>query len=163
MKETTSLRRRDKQIGERAEIDAVIRASKVCRLALALDNEPYLLPISFGYDGEALYLHTARAGRKIDFFEGNPRVCFEFEGPCEVVGREDVACGWTMHYASVIGYGTLSELTSADDKRFGLNQIMHHYSGRDWTFPAKGLAPTRVWRIAIESLSGKRSPAPPAD
>ena len=37
------------------------------------------MPVSFGYDGAALYFHTAPKGRKIDFIEANNRVCFEFE------------------------------------------------------------------------------------
>jgi nitroimidazol reductase NimA-like FMN-containing flavoprotein (pyridoxamine 5'-phosphate oxidase superfamily) len=64
-----------------------------------------------------------------------------------------------MNYSSVIGYGTLRELVTDEEKRFGLNQIMRHYSGRDWEFPASELPPTRLWRIDIESLSGKCSPA----
>jgi len=153
------MRRKEKQIIDPEEMDALIRNCEICRLALALDNEPYLVPVNFGYDGEAIYLHTATSGRKIEFFETNPRVCFELEGDCELVSDPQVACRWTMHFNSVIGYGSISELVSDEEKRFGLNQIMRHYSGSDWEFADRELPPTRVWRIAIESLSGKRSPA----
>lgn len=154
------MRRHDKQITDPEEIDAIIRASKVCRLALALDNEPYLVPVNFGYDGQALYLHTAAAGRKIDFFENNPRVCFAFETEHQLLEDPQVACRWTMLYASVIGYGTIRELETEDEKRFALNRIMLQYSGRDdWSFADRELPATRLWRIEIESLSGKRSPA----
>jgi len=153
------MRRQDKQILDPAEIDAIIYKAEICRLALAIDNEPYLVPLNFGYDGEAIYLHTAGSGRKITFFETNPRVCFEFEGDCELVVDPHKACRWTMLFSSVIGYGRISELVSDEEKRFGLNQIMRHYSGTDWEFSASELPPTRLWRIAVESLSGKRSPA----
>jgi uncharacterized protein len=153
------MRRHDKQIIDPTEIDSIIRRSEVCRLALALDNEPYLVPVNFGYDRAAIYLHTATSGRKITFFETNPRVCFEFEGECQLVSDAKKACRWTMNYSSVIGYGTIRELVSEEEKRFGLNQIMRHYSGRDWPISASELPPTRLWRIEIESLSGKRSPA----
>jgi len=154
------MRRHDKLITDPDDLDAIIRASQVCRLALAIDNEPYLVPVNFGYDGQAIYLHTATAGRKIDFFEANPRVCFALEAEHQLLEDEQTACRWTMHFASVIGYGTISELVTAEEKRFGLNQIMHHYSGRnDWSFDDKELPPTRLWRIEIETMSGKRSPA----
>jgi len=152
-----TMRRHDKEIRSRAEIDAVIRAADICRLALARDNEPYLVPVSFGYDGRALYLHTAGMGRKIDFIEANNRVCFELEANVALVKNESEACDWTFSFESVIGYGTVRELTRPDEKNHALNQIMHHYSGREWDIPGHRAATTRVWRIDIESVTGKRS------
>ena len=154
------MRRLDKQVIDPDEIDQIIRSCQVCRLALALDNEPYLVPVNFGYDGQAIYLHTAATGRKIEFFEENPRVCFGFESDHQLLDDPQTACRWTMNYSSVIGYGTIRELVSEEEKRFGLNQIMRHYSGRgDWNFGERDLAPTRLWRIDIESVSGKKSPS----
>jgi hypothetical protein len=43
-----------------------------------------------------------------------------------------------------------------------LNQIMRHYSGREWDIDEAAMATTRVWRISIESLTGKRSQEKPA-
>jgi nitroimidazol reductase NimA-like FMN-containing flavoprotein (pyridoxamine 5'-phosphate oxidase superfamily) len=47
------MRRTEKEIG-RAEIDAIIRRSQVCRLGLSDQGEPYVVPLCFGYDGQAL-------------------------------------------------------------------------------------------------------------
>jgi len=152
-----TMRRRDKEICTREEIDAVIRAADVCRLALARGNEPYLVPVSFGYDGKALYIHTAAKGRKIDFIEANNRVCFELEADVALVGNEGEACEWTFSFQSVIGYGTVRELTRPEEKKHALNRIMRHYSGREWEIPENRAATTRVWRIDIESVTGKRS------
>lgn len=151
------MRRSDKEITERSEMDAIIRGAQVCRLAFAKNDEPYLVPISFGYDGSALYFHTALVGRKLDFVEANPRVCFEFEGNVELVDHPEIACKWTYAFESVIGYGTMTELIEPEDKAHGLNQIMRQYSGRDWPMDAKAVTGTRVWRLDVESLSGKRS------
>ena len=152
-----TMRRRDKEICTREEIDAVIRAAEVCHLALARGNEPYLVPVSFGYDGKALYIHTAAKGRKIDFIEANNRVCFELEADVALVRNEGEACEWTFSFQSVIGYGVIAELTRLDEKAHALNQIMRHYSGREWDIPGNRAATTRVWRIEIESVKGKRS------
>ena len=151
------MRRRDKEIGSREEIDAIIRSAEICRLAFAADYEPYVVPVSFGYDGEALYIHTAKTGRKIDFIERNDRVCFEFETNVRLHKDERDACKWTFSFASVIGYGTISELTAIEEKAAGLNRIMEHYSGREWTIEPAAVATTRVWRIAVESVTGKCS------
>lgn len=151
------MRRSDKEISERSEMDAIIRSAQICRLAFAADNEPYMVPISFGYDGKALYFHTALSGRKIDFVLANSRVCFEFEGQSELVDHPDIACKWTYAFESVIGYGEMLELTKPEDKIHGLNQIMRQYSGREWPMDAKAITGTRIWRLEIETMSGKRS------
>jgi len=156
------MRRSDKEIGPREEIDAIIRSAEVCRLAFAADNEPYVVPISFGYDGAALYIHTAKTGRKIDFIERNSRVCFEFESNVKLRKDEGDACKWTFSFESVIGYGTVTELASVDDKARGLNEIMRHYSGREWDIEPPQVKTTRVWRIAIDSVTGKRSSEKPS-
>ncbi len=152
-----TMRRHDKEIRSREEIDAIIRTADVCRLAFARDNEPYLVPVSFGFDGESIYFHTAPKGRKIEFIEANSRACFEFEADVALVRNPEDACAWTFSFRSVIGYGTVFELESSEDKNRALNQIMLHYSGREWNIPDHRTAATRVWRIDIESLTGKRS------
>ncbi len=150
------MRRKDKQITSRADIDAIIRGSQVCHLAFAVDNEPYVVPISFGYDGEAFYFHTANKGKKLDCIDANPRVCFQFERDVQLVTDVVDACKWTVEYESVIGWGAVAEALTDDDKIHGLNQIMLQYSGKSWTFGARMLENTRVWRLDVESVTGKR-------
>jgi nitroimidazol reductase NimA-like FMN-containing flavoprotein (pyridoxamine 5'-phosphate oxidase superfamily) len=151
------VRRRDKEITSRLEIDSIIRNSLVCRIALANHNEPYVVPVSFGYDGQAIYIHTAKSGRKIDFIEANSRVCFELETNVSLEADDSDACKWTFEFESVIGYGTIIELKTAEDKSRGLNQIMLHYSGHEWDIDQAATATTRVWRIDVESVAGKCS------
>jgi nitroimidazol reductase NimA-like FMN-containing flavoprotein (pyridoxamine 5'-phosphate oxidase superfamily) len=155
------MKRRDREITKRDEIDAIIRAAEVCRVAFADNNEPYIVPVSFGYDGEALYIHTAKTGRKLDFIAANNRLCFELEANVAIQAHDTEACDWTFYFESVIGYGTISELTENRDKTHGLNQIMLHYSKREWKIEEAQIATTRVWRIEIESLTGKRSAEKP--
>ena len=157
------MRRHDKEVTSRLEIEAIIRSALVCRIALAKNDEPYLVPVSFGYDGKALFIHTANHGRKIDFIEANQRVCFEFEANVSLQVDASNACRWTFEFESVIGYGRVIELETSEDKARGLNQIMLHYSGRKWEIDDAAISTTRVWRIEIESVTGKRSLEKPAD
>jgi nitroimidazol reductase NimA-like FMN-containing flavoprotein (pyridoxamine 5'-phosphate oxidase superfamily) len=151
------MRRHDKEITSREEIDAIIRAAQVCRIAFADGDEPYVVPVSFGFDGEALYIHTAKVGRKLDFIAANNRVCFELENDVFLQVDDTDPCKWTFAFESVIGYGAITELESAEDKAGGLNQIMLHYSDREWDLEPSTTAATRVWRIKIDSLTAKRS------
>jgi len=151
------MRRTDREISTRSEIDEVIRDSQVCHLAVAAEGDPYVVPVSFGYDGVAVYFHTASDGKKIDIINSNPRVCVEFERNVRLVTDESDPCRWSFSFESVIGYGAAVELRDQEEKAHGLNQIMLHYSGREWQFDAAMLAGTRVWRVLLESVTGKRS------
>ena len=153
------MRRSDREVTDLASIHAIVDACLVCRVGLAVDGEPYVVPVSFGFDGESVYFHTALDGRKIDMMAANPRVCVQFERGVELVTDPEDACAWTFHYESVIGFGSVVELIDEPDKSRGLNQIMKHYSGRDWVLDPARLASTRVWRVDLDELTGKRSEA----
>ncbi len=151
------MRRTDREVTARAEIDAIIRGSLVCRVASAKDNLPYLVPLCFGYDGMRLYLHTASDGKKIEHVEADQQVCLEFERNVELRRDPRSACKWSMAYESVIGYGTISELVGPAAKERALTEIMRQYSGNNWPLDATSVAAVRVWRIDIASPTGKRS------
>ena len=151
------MRRNEKEITQRQEIDLVIHDCDVIHLALALHNEPYVVPLNFGYDGRWIYIHTAREGRKIDFIETNPRVCFALERRVRVMPHDTRPCKWSCAFESVIGNGVIAELQDLEQKINGLNQIMKHYSPESWAFDSKAVEATRVWRIEIQQVTGKRS------
>jgi nitroimidazol reductase NimA-like FMN-containing flavoprotein (pyridoxamine 5'-phosphate oxidase superfamily) len=156
------MRRTDKEIRSREEIDAIIRGSDVCRIAMAMDEMPYIVPVSFGYDGESIYIHTAKEGKKIDYFKNNNNICFEFERDVKLFRNPDTACKWTFSYESVIGFGKIYELESVEQRETGLNKVMSHYSGMEWVFGEDRLKNIRVWKIEIASMTGKRSIKLPA-
>jgi len=120
------------------------------------------VPMSFGYDGAALYLHAAMEGRKIGFLEANPQVCFEFERNVELRRDPESACKWSFDFESVIGYGTLGELVEPAQQEHALNEIMRQYSGRSWPFDDTAVVKVRVWKITITSLTGKQSRPKPS-
>jgi hypothetical protein len=151
------MRRTDKEIVSRKEIDEIILGSQVCRIALAMDNIPYIVPVSFGYDHHSIYIHTAIEGKKMNYIRNNNNVCFEFERNVTLNKDPDNACKWTFAYESVIGFGKIYELDSKDLIRNGLNAIMRQYSGREWVFAEDKLNNIKVWRIEINSITGKRA------
>jgi len=151
------MRRTDKQIINKVEIEQIIKNALVCRLALCKDNIPYLVPVSFGYDGKCLYAHTAKEGRKIGFIQANNLVCFEFDINVKTIEHESIACKWTTTYQSVIGYGRITEITDFNECAYALNQIMLQYSGKEWELTEKMLGTVKMWKIEIDEMSGKES------
>ena len=150
------MRRNDKAIIDRAAIDAIIRRATVCRLGLCDGDQPYVVPLCFGYDGASLYLHSAPAGFKLDLLRKNPRVCVEFDIDTELVRGAD-ACAWGMKFRSVIAFGTAAIVADADEKRRSLTAIMRQYGSDAADFADAAVAGTTIVRVAIASMTGKES------
>ena len=77
------MRRKDREITGRENIEPILRACKTCRVAMIADGAPYVVPLNFGYtwddDGLTLYFHSGLKGKKIDALRADPRVCFELD------------------------------------------------------------------------------------
>lgn len=150
------MRHKDQEIKDRAEIDELIRGSTVCRLGLADGGTPYVVPMCFGYDGTNLFFHSARAGMKIDILKKNDRICFEFDEYGEIE-KADKPCDFGISYKSVIGFGRATLLQDEDEKRKALDAIMAQYTDVEFDYPPPMLKAVAVFRIDIESITGKRS------
>ncbi len=150
------MRRTDKAITDRNLIDSIIHKSLVCRIAIYDGEMPYVVPLSFGYDGKNIYLHSAKEGRKIDILKRNPRLCFEFDTQCEVLPAEK-ACSFTMRYRSVIGYGKAHFLEDIGEKIAAIRIIMNHYTDKTFTFTEDDVKNIAVIRVEIEEITGKQS------
>ena len=150
------MRRSEKEISQETDVEAIIRKSLVCRLGLAIDGQPYVVPLCFGYRQKALYLHGAHEGRKMEIIRQNPRVCFEFDLGVAIIEAPG-ACGWGMRYQSVIGFGRAEVLVDEDEKRQGLEIIFSHYSDRPAQFTEQAVKATTVIRVAVEEMTGKQS------
>jgi nitroimidazol reductase NimA-like FMN-containing flavoprotein (pyridoxamine 5'-phosphate oxidase superfamily) len=150
------MRRSDRGITDRREIEAILQEATVCRVGITDGNGPYIVPLSFGYDNGALWIHSANEGRKIDMLRKDPRCCFEVD-ICDRLVRGDSPCSWGMRYRSVIGYGRAVFVDNREEKRCGLNFIMQHYGGGTHEFSENDLRTVTVIRIDIESMTGKKA------
>jgi nitroimidazol reductase NimA-like FMN-containing flavoprotein (pyridoxamine 5'-phosphate oxidase superfamily) len=155
------MRRQDKTIDDPDELHRILDDAFVVHLGLVDNGRPYVVPLNFGREGDVLYVHCASEGRKLRCLAAQSAVCVEVEKLIRVT-KGETACGaWTSHYESVIGFGTARIVESNDERERGLQAIMAKYSGRrDWSFKPETLAKTVVVRVDLETISGKRSPAP---
>ena len=73
------MRRGEREIKDRKEIEAIIERANVCRIGLSDGKMPYVIPMDFGYKDNCLYFHCAREGKKIDIIKRNNSACFEMD------------------------------------------------------------------------------------
>jgi nitroimidazol reductase NimA-like FMN-containing flavoprotein (pyridoxamine 5'-phosphate oxidase superfamily) len=150
-----AMRRRDREITDRAEIDAIIRSAKVMHLALADNNVPFLVPVFCAYDGTALYFHSAQAGTKIDIMKRNSNVCFEMSVDHGVI-ESGMACDFEAKHRTVIGFGRATFVEDEAEKIKAIDMVVARLSSKTFEYPKANLKRTAVIRIDIESIRGKK-------
>ncbi len=70
------VRRKDREITDPAALRNVLKSTSYVTVAMSLDNESYLVSLSYGYDeaNHCLYFHCASEGKKLVFLKANCRV-----------------------------------------------------------------------------------------
>jgi uncharacterized protein len=150
------MRRKDKEVTDQRIIQELLSTAEVLRLAMVDGGEPYIVPLNYGFRDNALYIHSAAVGRKLDILKGNNRVCFEVEGESAIV-RHKEPCRWDTKSRSIVGYGRVEILTDYEEKKRGLDIILAHYGkpGPN-AYNEKELQAVVILRIPIESITCKQ-------
>ena len=155
--------RREQQITDINEIIDILEKSKVVHVGMIDGDEPYVVPMNYGYIFEegklTLYLHGAKRGRKIDALMANPKVFFEM--CCDVTPFEgDVACRYGTTYASIMGRGLASVIEDVEEKKKALTLLMKAQTGKDFTFEDKLTTVVSIIRIDTLEFTAKKRPFP---
>lgn len=111
------------------EIDRVLSASRVCRIALNDGAAPYIIPMCFGYNLSGgkleLYFRCDDKGKKMELLKSNNNAAFEVDKLLDIVSDEEL--GFTVpSYQSITGVGVIEVITGIE-KITGLDYIMKKY------------------------------------
>jgi uncharacterized protein len=150
-----AMRRSDREITDRAEIDAILARGKVMHLALVDGDTPFLVPVFYAYDGDALFFHSAKSGSKISILRRNPKVCFEVSLDHGVIEDQE-ACDFEARHRTVIGLGQASFVSEDAAKIAILDRIVAQFTEQHFEYPQANLDRTAVIRIDIDSIKGKK-------
>lgn len=161
-------RRKDRAVEDAAWIKALLRRAAVAVLAAESGGQPYAHANLFAYDeaANAIYLHTAGEGRTRATLEANPRVCLSVHEMGRLLPAS-TAFNMSVEYASVIVFGRASVVSDPAAAERGLQLLLDKYFAHlkpdaDYRPIAPDeLARTAVYRIDIETWSGKRKQAEP--
>lgn len=141
---------------EQEKIDAVIQQALYCHIAFSVDDQPYVIPVSYGYQDNTLYFHCGPKGKKLDMLEKNPLIGFSVEHQVELKEAKS-ACKYSMLYASVIGKGSARLLESIDEKSRGLDIIVRHYNVKPIEYSKKSLRSMEVIQVDINEMTYKET------
>ena len=155
--------KRELQITDPQQILAILDTAKVLRLGLAVDNEPYIVPMNYGYtmeDGKlTLYLHSGLKGKKLDMIRMNPRVFIELD--CDLTPFEGVKpCQYGLSYSSIMARGTAHIVEDVEEKMAAMTSLMKTQTGRDFSFNEKLVGMVAVIRVDVAEYTAKHRPIP---
>ena len=155
--------KRELQVTDLNEIKAILDSAKVLHLGLAVEGEPYVVPMNYGYkmEGEqlTLYLHSAVRGKKLDMLRANSRVFFELD--CDLVSFEGTKpCTYGMSYSSLMGRGKAALVEDVEEKMEAMTVLMKTQTGKDFSFDEKLVGMVAVIRIDVSEYTAKHRPIP---
>lgn len=155
--------KRERQVTDEKQIMAILDAGKVLHLGLAVNDEPYVVPMNYGYTHEngklVVYLHSAVQGKKLDIMRANPKVFFEID--CNRMPFEGkLPCQYGMVYSSVMGKGIATIVEDVEEKIKAMTILMKTQTGKDFTFNEKLVSIVAVIRIDVEEYTAKHRPLP---
>ena len=155
--------RREKEVTDEQKILHILDTAQVVHLGLCVDNEPYVVPMNYGYtleNGElTLYIHSSCKGKKWEMLRKNPNVFFEME--CDLVPfAGDVACRYGMAYSSIMGRGTAQLVEDVEEKKKAMSILMKTQTGKDFSFEDRLVSIVAVIRIDVTEYTAKHRPLP---
>lgn len=159
------MRRKDRELKDMAVIMEIVERETVCTVAFHDEPCPYLIPMNYGAAMEEgkliLYFHGAAEGTKLSRIRENPRVSFCMYGENVLRLDGENACASTTSFESVCGFG-LAEIVAPEERKKGLAVLMNHLGRKEGktyseaSFPDAAVAPTVVWKITVDTITGKR-------
>ena len=155
--------KRELQIVDPEPIRGILDTAKVLRLGLALGDEPYIVPMNYGYimEGEKLtfYLHSALRGKKLDMLRANPKVFVELD--CDLQPFDGVKpCQYGLSYSSLMARGTARILEDPEEKMAAMTALMKTQTGKDFSFNEQLVSFVAVIRIDVAEYTAKHRPIP---
>lgn len=118
------------------------------------DGYPYAVPINYVYLNDAIYIHSAKYGYKIDAIKNNNKVCFT-----SILNSEIVPNRFTAKFESVIAFGRINIIENMEEKQLVMETFINRFSP---DFKENGLKfingainKTEVLKIDIEDIKGK--------
>ncbi len=148
------VRRSDRALTEDQAREILARAEHGVLATLGADGWPYAVPVNHVVSGDAIYIHCALEGHKLENIAHEERVSF-----CAVAEARVLPAKLSTLYESAVAFGRAAVVTDPAEKRRALELLAVRFCGAltpeaENVIAASG-SRTAVLRIRIERVSGK--------
>jgi nitroimidazol reductase NimA-like FMN-containing flavoprotein (pyridoxamine 5'-phosphate oxidase superfamily) len=136
-----------------AVIGDILKRADVLWLALVDEHGPYSVPVNFAAEGDRIYIHSGKRGRKAAALASSAPLAFSAAVDLETKTGND-ACEYGYRFRSVMGSGT-PRPAEGDEMRAALDAITLKYAGKPLPYSEKALAATIAFVIDVDSITAR--------
>ena len=155
----------EKQVTDRAALDAVLDAARVAHVAVVDEGRPYVLPVAQARDGDRVLFHGSTGSRLFRGLAAGAPTCLTVTLVDGLVAARSTFES-SMHYRSAMVLGAARPVPDVDKPR-ALQVLTDHLMPGRWADArhpnAKELAATLVLALPLDEWSVKVSDGPPDD
>lgn len=157
---------REKASYDRATVHGILDSAMLAHVAFVEDDQPVVVPMLYGRDGETIFLHGARKARVIRLLEKTGTACLNVTHVDGLVFARS-AFNSSMNYRSATVFGSTRLVESTDEKLHALRVISECTMPGRWDELREPLQNevkmTGIIALDIESASAKISTGMPED
>src|SRR5208282_86654 len=163
---TRVVREPQRAIYDRDIINQILDEAFLCHVGFAVDGQPYVIPTSYGRNGDVLYIHGSVASRMLRNLDQGVPVCITVTLLDGLVVARSVF-NHSMNYRSVLILGTATLVDDPAEKLAALRALSEHIIPGRWDDARqpneKELKQTSVLRLPITEFSAKVRVGPAVD
>ncbi len=145
---------RERALTEPEAREILARAEHGVLATVGSEGWPYAIPVNHVLAEDALYIHCAQEGHKLDNIAHEDRACYCAIGAAEVLPEE-----LSTLYESAIVFGRATIVTDAAERRRAMELIVGRFCGELTPEADKAIARSgaraAIIRIDLERITGK--------
>jgi len=163
---TRIVREPQRAVYDREAVYQILDEAFLCHVGFVVDGQPFVIPTSYGRDGDVLYIHGSAASRMLRNLDQGLPVCVTVTLLDGLVLARSVF-NHSMNYRSVVTLGVATLVDDPAEKLAALRAISEHIIPNRWDDARqpseKELKATSVLRLPINEFSAKVRVGPPID
>lgn len=163
---TRVVREPQRAVYGRDAVNQILDEAFLCHVGFVADGQPYVIPTSYGRDGDVLYIHGSAASRMLRNLDKGVPVCITVTLLDGLVLARSVF-NHSMNYRSVVVLGTAALVDDPAEKLAALRALSEHIIPHRWDDSRqpneKELKATSVLRLPITEFSAKVRVGPAVD
>jgi len=165
-KRTTVRRAADRGRYDLETVRAILDEGLVCHVGFCHDEQPFVIPMGYGRDGDTLILHGSVGSRAMRALAEGAPVCVTVTLLDGIVVARSVFHS-SMNYRSVVILGRAEAVVDPGEKLRALKALTEHLIPGRWADARlpndREMKGTLVLRVPLDEASAKMRTGPPVD
>ncbi|MGA6984300.1 MAG: pyridoxamine 5'-phosphate oxidase family protein [Candidatus Sulfotelmatobacter sp.] len=163
---TRLVREADRAVYDREVAYEILAEGFLCHVGFVVDGQPFVIPTSYGRNGDSLLIHGSAASRMLRQLKDELPVCVTVTLLDGLVLARSIF-NHSMNYRSVVVLGKATLVDQPEEKLEALRLLSEHIIPGRWADVRRPnereLKATSVLRVPIEEFSAKVRQGPVVD